>query len=282
MSFSVTSETEAADDARHAMRRSRFAIAAADLLVGAGKSWLWSALAMQDIKLKYRGSILGPLWITISTAVMVGMMGFLYSKLFNSDIVDYLPFVAIGLVFWQFISSVVIEGCSTFLGVQNIIQQVPLPFSVHAYRSVYRNFLTLAHNVVILPIVYLIFRVPVDWHVLLVIPAIAVLAINGVWASLLFGMVSARFRDVPPIVMSFVQVVFFVTPIFWSPDRLGRWQTIAQLNPFFAAVDIVRAPLLSRSPAPYSWLVILVATALCSAATFALFARFRARIAFWV
>jgi ABC-2 type transport system permease protein/lipopolysaccharide transport system permease protein len=262
--------------------RTRFAKAAADLLAGAAKSWLWTALAVQDIKLKYRGSLLGPLWITISTAAMIAMMGVLYAKLFHSDVGTYLPFVAIGLVTWQFISMVVIEGCSTFLAVQNIIQQVPLPFSIHAYRSVCRNLLVLAHNFAIVPVVLVIFHVPVDWRALLAVPALLVLAINGVWASLLFGIVSARFRDVPPIVASIVQMVFFITPIFWSPELLGQWQGIAELNPFFAAIDIVRAPLLGVAPAPNSWLVMLVVTTVCSGGTFAFFARFHARIAFWV
>jgi homopolymeric O-antigen transport system permease protein len=247
-----------------------------------GKSWLWMALAAQDIKLRYRGSILGPFWITVSTIVMVAVMGLLYARLFHTEVANYLPFLTVGLVVWQFVSIVVVEGCNTFLAVHNIIQQVRLPFSLHAYRLVYRNLLVLAHNFAIVPIVLITFRTPVDWHLLTLLPAFSLLAVNGVWVSILLGMVSARFRDVPPIVASFVQVVFFVTPIFWSPDLLGWWKPVAELNPLYAAIDIVRAPLLGAAPAPYSWPVMLGVTGLCGGLTFALFARFRARIAFWV
>lgn len=280
--MSLISETEVSQGAEFSPPQTRFSQAATDLAEGAAKSWLWTALAVQDIKLRYRGSILGPLWITISTAVMVTMMGALYAKLFHSATSVYLPFVTVGLVMWQFVSTIVTEGCNTFLIAQGVVQQVRLPFSLHAYRLVSRNLLVLAHNVVIIPVVFLLFRVSVDWHALLALPALLVLAVNGIWISIFFGMVSARFRDVPPIVLSFVQVVFFVTPIFWSPDLLGRWKPLAQLNPLFAAIDIVRAPLLGTAPAPYSWLVMLVVTVFCGGATFALFARFRARIAFWV
>src|SRR6185437_1581053 len=124
-----------------------------------------------------------------------------------------------------------------------------------------RNLIVLAHNLVIVPIVLLIYRVHIDWGVILILPGLLLLSLNGVWISILLGMVSARFRDVPPIVASFVQVVFFVTPIFWSPDLLGVWKSAAELNPLFAAVDIVRAPLLGQTPAPWSWPVMAIVTA---------------------
>lgn len=240
------------------------------------------ALAVQDIRLRYRGSILGPFWMTVSTVVMVVAMGVLYARLFHSDVAVYLPFLTVGLVLWQFISTMVTEGCTTFLAERSTIQQVRLPFSLHAYRVVYRNLLVLGHNFAIVPIVLATFRTPLDWRVVTVLPAVFLLAVNGVWVSMLFGMVSARFRDVPPIVASFLQVVFFLTPIFWSPDLLEYWRPLAELNPFFAAIDIVRAPLLGSVPAPYSWPVMLGVTVLCGGATLAFFARFRGRIAFWV
>src|SRR6202008_1164046 len=154
-------------------------------------------------------SILGPFWQTLTTAVMIGGMGFIYSKLFHTDLHDYLPMLSVGLIFWTFIAGMVTEGCGTFVSVQGIIQQVKLPFSLHAYRLVYRNLLTLAHNFVIIPIVFAIFPQPISWPQALELgPGLLVILLNGVWVSILLGMISARFRDVPPIVASIVQVVF--------------------------------------------------------------------------
>ena len=69
-----------------------------------------------------------------------------------------------GLLAWQFLSTVITEGCSTFTAAQDVIQQVPLPFSIQAYRTVYRNLIVLAHNAVIVPFGLLLFKVPVDWQ----------------------------------------------------------------------------------------------------------------------
>ena len=263
-------------------RASRATAAWADLVEGMSKSWMWSAMAMQDIRMRYRGSLLGPFWLTISMVIMIAAMGLIYARLFNMEITHYLPFLTVGLVIWNFVSTVIIEGCQTFLSAQNIITQVRMPFSIHAWRTVYRNLIVLAHNMVIVPLVLIIFAVPVGWSVVFIVPALVVLTINGVWISILLGMISARYRDVPPIVMSLVQVIFFVTPIFWPPQALGVWMQALPLNPLFAAIDVIRAPLLGQAPLTYSWAVLLVVTVLGCLGTFALFAKFRSRITYWI
>jgi ABC-2 type transport system permease protein/lipopolysaccharide transport system permease protein len=260
----------------------RTARAWCDLRDGAAKSWMWTALALQDIRLRYRGSVLGPFWVTISTLVMAVSMGVIYAQLFQIDVATYVPYLTIGLIVWQLISTLVSEGCETFLRADGIIQQVPIPFSVHVYRTVCRNFLVMAHSLAIVPLGYLFFAMPVGWHLLAVIPGFALLALNGVWICLLLGLISARFRDVPPIVGAFLQVWFFLTPVIYPVAALRDWRSLAEWNPFFAAIDVVRAPLLGAAPLETSWVVLLISTAIGSAFAFGMFARFRSRIAYWM
>jgi homopolymeric O-antigen transport system permease protein len=264
-------------------RLTRIAAAATDLRDGLRQSWLWMALAHQDMRLRYRGSVLGPFWQTVTTIVMIGAMGLIYARLFHTNLKNYLPMLTVGLILWQFISGMITEGCGAFYSVQGIIQQVRLPFSLHVYRLVYRNILVLAHNFVIVPIVLLLYPPPIEWpRLVLLIPGMALILINGVSLSFLLGMISARFRDVPPIVLNIVQVVFFVTPIFWSADALGSFRWWAEINPIFAAIDVIRAPLLGQTTAPHSWQILAVVTILFAVVSFAFFSRFRSRIAFWV
>jgi ABC-type polysaccharide/polyol phosphate export permease len=261
---------------------SKAAVAWRDLVDGAAKSWIWTALAVQDVRMRYRGSILGPFWLTISMLVMAAAMGLIYPRLFGVDPKTYLPYLITGLVIWQFISGIVTEGCDTFLRAQSVIQQIPMPFSIQVYRTVGRNLLVLAHSFVVIPIGLVILRLAVDWHIVETAAGLALLALNGVWISLLLGMLSARFRDIPPIVANFMQIGFFITPIFWPIGALGDWKLIATLNPLFAAIDVVRAPLLGLAVSETSWIVLLCTTVLGCGITFALFARFRTRIAYWI
>jgi ABC-type polysaccharide/polyol phosphate export permease len=140
----------------------------------------------------------------------------------------------------------------------------------------------LAHNAVIIPFGLVIFDVPVSWHLFEFVPAMLVLCLNGLWISLLLGTISTRFRDIPPIVANFVQVVFFVTPIFWPLAAAGSWASFLALNPVFAAIDVLRSPLLGGPPEPASWPILLACTIIGSVGSLAVFIRFRERIAYWI
>jgi ABC-type polysaccharide/polyol phosphate export permease len=261
----------------------RLACAANDVIEGWRLNWLWIRLAHQDMRLRYRGSMLGPFWQTITTIIMIGSMGFIYAKLFHVPLQNYLPMLSVGLIFWQFTAGMITEGCGTFEAVYGMIQQVKLPFSLHAYRLVYRNVLILAHSFVIIPIVLVIFPHPTAWLRLFeLIPGLMLIVINGVATSMLLGMICARFRDVPPIVGSIVQVIFFVTPIVWPPSALGSNSWWAVLNPLYTAIDVMRGPLLGEPTSPHSWAILVTVTALNCAVSFLFFSRFRSRIAFWV
>jgi ABC-type polysaccharide/polyol phosphate export permease len=264
--------------------RSRDGLAAAclDLLEGTSSGWIWSAMAIQDIKLRYRGSVLGPFWLSLSTVVMVAAMGVIYARLFRIEPSHYLLFLTIGLLLWQFISSSITDGCQTFLSAQEIIHQVPLPFSVYPFRTVYRNLIVLLHCMVILPIVLVLFPPALDWRLVIALPALALLGLNAFWIALLLGLVSARYRDIPPIVASVLQILFFVTPILWPPELLGNWQELLSFNPLFAAIDVVRAPLLGIAPLPHSWTTLALVTLLGCLGTLVAFAKFRPKIAYWV
>jgi ABC-2 type transport system permease protein/lipopolysaccharide transport system permease protein len=264
-------------------RASRLDQAIADLLEGWKLNWLWTRLAHQDLRLRYRGSVIGPFWQTLTTGIMIGGMGFIYSKLFHSEMKDYLPLLATGLIFWQLVAALITEGTGTFDAVRSVIQQVKLPFFLHAFRLVYRNLLIFAHSFVIIPIVVLVYPHPIQpWRLLEVIPGVALVALNGIALSVLLGTLCARFRDVPQIVANIVQVVFFMTPIVFPASALGENQWLATINPLYAAIDVMRAPILGQPTGPHSWTILLTITVVNWVVGFLFFARFRARIAYWV
>ena len=100
--------------------------------------------------------------------------------------------------------------------------------------------------------------------------------------TIFLGMAGARFRDIAPIVASLVQVAFFLTPVLWSIDQLGRHRWAATWNPLYHFLEIVRAPLLGAPIAPISWQVVIAVTVTGWSFAFLLYCRFRARIAYWV
>lgn len=259
-----------------------YSTALADLSEGLSLWPLWVRLGWNDILQRYRRSTLGPLWLTASMAVMVIALGGLYGQLFNMPIHDFLPYICVGLLVWNLISSFLVEGGALFTGAESYIKQVRLPYSVYVYRSSWSKLVIFAHNFVIYLGVILYFQTWPGAVALLAIPGMLLVLFNGAAVMLCIGMVSARFRDVPQLVNSLVQIIFFVTPIMWDPGLLRNRAYIADFNPFYHVLEIVRAPLLGTVPSVQSYAVVLLITLMNILVVGAFFARFRARISYWV
>ena len=266
----------------NAARPRRRAAALEDLATGLRRWRLPAALARLDIQNRYRGSVLGPFWLTLSTAVMVVGLGLLYSSLFKMALRDYLPFIAVSLIVWTMISQIVTDACTSLTSAEGIIRQLPLPFSVHILRCVFRNLLTAAHSLPLIVLVFLACGTLPGAEALLLIPGFALIAVNAFFVALFLGMLCARFRDIAPIVASVMQLAFFMSPVLWKPELLGDLAVWLPLNPFYALMETVRGPLVEGGVPGLVWLSAVAYTLLGAGLATAFFIRFRGRIAFWV
>ena len=260
-----------------------------DLTRGWGQHELWLQLGWQDIKQRYRRSTLGPLWITIATGVMSLALGLLYSMLFQISVAEFLPHVTVGFIVWGFISGCIKDGANVFIENEGLIKQLPSALSVHVYRLVWRQLLFLAHNMVIWLILVVAFRINLGFNVLWFIPGLALLVINGVWVTMLFGIIATRFRDVAPLLEALVQLLFYVTPIVWTTKTLREQggevaarARIAELNPLYHYLEIVRAPLIGQEVAAYHWWIVLGCTAGGLLITLFAMKQMRFRVPYWV
>src|SRR5258705_1408900 len=94
-----------------------------DIVEGIALWRLWFRLGWNDILQKYRRSVLGPFWLTASTATMVVALGVLYAELFNERIDDFIPFFCVWLLVWNLIASYLIEGGTVFIASESYIKQ---------------------------------------------------------------------------------------------------------------------------------------------------------------
>ncbi len=262
--------------------RARFRLAWRDIVEGAALWRLGLTLGWLDIKLRYRGSLLGPFWLTISTAVWVAAMGALYSLLFHMSLAGYLPFLALSLVLWTALGGHVSDACNTFLQSETMIRSVRMPFFIHAIRVVVRTIISLAHNVPVILIVFALYGTSPGWGALWSLPGLALWVLDGFAACLTLGAVCARFRDIPPIIGSIMQIAFYITPIIWRPEQLKGRVAWLPFNPFDALLEVVRQPLLGGTIPAGMWLSALLFSLGFCALTGVLFARVRSRLAYWM
>jgi len=253
-----------------------------DIVAGVFAWRIWGTLGWHDIRQRYRRSILGPFWFTLSTAIMVVVLGLLYSTLLKQEIRAYLPFLAVGLVVWQYIGSIINEGCTAFIGSAHLIKQISLPLTIHVCRLVWRNFVILLHSLPVVIVMLIVFGAPVGIEFVLVPFGLLVLMLHGVWMGTVLGILCARFRDIPPIVTNLVQVAFFFTPVMWMPEILQDRAWVAHYNPFYHLIEIVRAPLLDRPIHLESWVWSLGLLIFGFAFAQYLMRRARNRVPYWL
>ncbi|MBX3482733.1 ABC transporter permease [Phenylobacterium sp.] len=272
------------DTATHMLRTGRrgalfqLQMAARDLRNSFARIGLAWSLATHDVASRYRGSVLGPFWITLSMGLMVLGIGFLYASLFKLPVNEFLPYVALGIVFFGVMTGTINEGCDTFVQASGMLSQTALPMFTFVWRTVFRNLINLAHHLVIVVGMLAFYG---TWKVanpFLALIGIVLMLVNASWISLLAGIASARYRDIPQIVVSIMQFAIFMTPVFWLPSRFGEHQIYLDLNPFYHLLQAVRGPLLGQPVLPATYVVLVSMAVVGWLATFLIFARTRRRI----
>lgn len=255
-----------------------------DLLRGLTKWHIYGRLGWLEMKRRYRRTVLGPLWGTVSLGLSVAALGAIGVGLWNQTAATYIPFLAAGLIVWVLIQNIVNESCGLLISGQGLFRQMRLDYSILAYALVWRNLIAVLHNLIVYLFLTAIFTPQsFGWPLLLVLPGLALIGINAVWIALFLGMACLRFRDLQQLTANVVQLAIFVTPIFWPPDVLKTSNRVVfvTLNPLYHMIEVVRVPLTNRVPSRASYLAVLIITAVGWAITYALFARFRKRIAYW-
>jgi homopolymeric O-antigen transport system permease protein len=243
---------------------------------------LWLVLGWNDIRQRYRRTVLGPFWLTLSMGVMIGTIGFVYAKLFKQQTTEYLPYLTLGFIVWALVSGIVLECCTVFSGSEGIIRQVRAPYSVQIFRMLWRNAIIFAHNLAIYLVVMVLFNIRPNGALLFALPGFLLICLNGLWLGFVLGAMSARFRDLQPLVVNIAQIFFYVTPIVWRPEQLPDHPEVIHFNPFYYFVELLRAPLLGTIPSASVWLVAIATTVIGSAVALLFLARYRSRIAFWL
>lgn len=243
---------------------------------------IWWAFAVNDTHTRFRRSLLGPFWMTMSMSIFLAALGFVFSKLFNLPVGVYLPHVGTGLVFWTFFVGLLTESCICFTSYSALIKNVPMPLTAHYLRLLGRHIIALGANSLVIVVIFATFVGKVTPYTFLIIPGFILFFLNCAWMGLFLAITSTRFRDVEPMVTSILQVLFFLTPIFWLPSTLPDRLAFIELNPLYHMIEAVRAPYLGNPIDVLTWITLLVMLIVGWVATIFLYQKTYRKIVFWV
>jgi lipopolysaccharide transport system permease protein len=253
-----------------------------ELKLGLASHEQWLFMAVQDIKLRYRRSMIGPWWVTISSGVMIMMLGFLWSHIFGSDIKTYLPFFAIGFIVWGWLSGQVNDAAGGFSSFGGIIKQVKLPLPIFVLRLNTRQCIVLMHNSIIIALVLLFVGKGFTFMSLVAIPNLILIQLNLTLLSIVITIFCSRYQDMAQVVSVGAQIVFFFTPILWQVETLKNRTYLAEMNPVYHWIEMVRAPLLGHLPTISDYLWSFASLVILSILASYYLGRYRSRIAYWI
>lgn len=261
---------------------SRLAAAVDDIVQGLIHWPLWFTLGNLDIRLRFRRTGLGPVWSTLSFSLLIGALGLVYARVLGEDSRLYLPYLALGLFVWTFIATILQESCDAFVNAETVLKQLYLPRTTLIYRTLWRNLALLGFNFVAILIVLLLCRTGANASMPLAALGLVLLCLNLAWASLLLALATARFRAVSRIVAALLPILMLVTPVIWRPESVRGLSELAAWNPLWHAIELVRGPVLGAPPPPEAWIASLAVAAVGGLVAILAFARFRARIPYWL
>lgn len=241
---------------------------------------LWWSLALEDIRQAYRQTVFGVIWAILSyvifaTAIILAFTG-------GKPAPDFAGYIIVGLITWNYISSVILESSTVFIGAESFIKGIRLPLTLHVLRCVARIGVTTFYAAIGAAGLLLVFRAPVHLEGLAAIPAILFLVLTAVAVQIIFGTLCSYSRDFKYIIENLMRPVFFVTPIFWVGPVGSVQEIMERYNPFTHYIQIVRAPIIYGTVPQGSWLICLAISTVLWVTAILVLRKFRSQIVFWI
>ena len=254
--------------------------AVGDLVEALGRYRLWWSLALEDIRQAYRQTVFGVIWAIMSYVIFAFaiIMAFTGGK----PAPDFAGYIIVGLLVWNYISSIILESSTVFIGAESFIKGIRLPLTLHVLRCVARIGVTTFYAAIGAAGLLVAFSVPVHLMGFAAIPAVLLLVFTAVAVQILFGTLCSYSRDFKYIIENLMRPVFFITPIFWAAPPASVQEIMEKYNPFTHYIQIVRAPIIYGTVPMGSWVITLVITAVLWVAALLVLRKYRSQIVFWI
>jgi ABC-type polysaccharide/polyol phosphate export permease len=248
--------------------------------------YFWVMLVKNDLRQRYRRSLLGLGWSLLQPVAMTCIICFVFQTILNpgGNVAGYAGHVLAGLACWNFILVSTLQGCQCFYVGESYIRQYPAPMAIYPLRTALAGTF---HFLIALALV-----VVLAWFVngvgnVLVLPVLLVsilIFFIVTWSlAVLAGFANVYFQDTQHLCEVGFQILFYMTPIIYPESLLREKHLIwlADYNPVRALIDLVRTPILAGEvPSASTWMMALLTTATLASAASLTLARLQKRLIF--
>lgn len=211
--------------------------------------YFWLSLVRNDLRARYRRSILGVGWSLIRPLALTVILCVVFRRLFQrTDVWTFAPYVLAGLACWDYVVTATKQGCQCFFQGESYLRQHPTPAAIFPLRIALAE--TVHFFVALVVLIGLACYVN-GWSNLpalaALVPTLPLLFIL-VWSvALLAGFANVYFQDTQHLCDVGFQLFFYATPIIYDPRDLGpgrlQW-LVTHVNPLGPFLHLIREPVL--------------------------------------
>jgi ABC-type polysaccharide/polyol phosphate export permease len=249
-----------------------------DLRAGLFHWRLWTMIAIDDWRVRFHRTLLGPLWIIIAFLLFIGVKILIFSNMSGTNAKYFSAYLTLGFMIWMFINQSMQEGSSAFLRARNWILGIHAPFSNFLFSTVLICIVNAAFTALPALIISYIVHPFTLMDALQAFGAFIFVAFSMFWVQLFLATASVFFRDLVQLVSTVMRVMFFLTPILWLPSQLGSVASVVKYNPFTYYLNIIRDYLLEGHTSALNWMVVGAITCVSMVLSLILFAAAHKRI----
>ena len=262
----------------------QFRAALDDLREGLRRWRSWSYLAVEEMKNRYRRTVLGPWWLTIQMGIFVTGISLVFGSVLNEPIKEFLPYLALGYMSFLLLSGIVRASAGVFLRGSATLKSTRQPLSGLVLRDITIEFIQFGHNLLLYVPLLIAGLVPLSPKMLIALPIIALIAVNGLFCGLWLGMAVARFRDLEPLINAILGVAIFFSPVLFQLGDVssGIRSYVLSWNPFTFLISAFRAPLLDAPLTTSYYVGSAIVTLVNVVLGLIVFTRMRSRLPYWV
>ncbi len=239
--------------------------------------WLYDAWLEQA--LRHRMSVLGLLWTLIPVIVFVGLIGSVFRHVTDAGVNFYMYLLA-GFVIWTPVNHILSGAGRCYNANRAFVMVGGLPLLSFNMKLTVQAAFLLMTQAILIPFAWLVFRPALSVELLYVLPALMLMFLLLFAISVTAALIGARSEDFSEALKSVQRILFLATPIIWSAstnlERLALVKPLLYVNPFFYAVELIRAPLIGV-PINHDYWLPLAGFTFASLAVAALFHRLMAR-----
>lgn len=207
----------------------------------------------RDVKVKYKQTALGIIWVVLQPLLMVGIFSLFFSHALNiaPTKTPYPVFAFSGLLLWNFFSSSINAAGSSMLTNATIIKKIYFPRIIIPVSSILVSFIDFAVAFIVFLFVLIYFQIQIDFIGLLILwpLAICLMFLGTLGISCWLSALTVKYRDFRHVIPFGLQLALFVSPVIYPTSIVGSGSVSYFLaaNPMYAPITLFRAPFMPNS-----------------------------------